>query len=386
MSKPFLNPNFDKKHFLEKKWGKAPFFLPSLVSFNDLISAEELSGLACEEFIESRLITNDKEFSLRHGPFLEKEFMELPNSNWTLLVQSVDLYLEEIKNLKELFNFLPNWLLEDVMISYATPGGGVGPHFDHYDVFLIQGQGQRRWRVGQKCDIDTPIDDSSGLELLSNLKASQEFLLNQGDVLYIPPNFAHWGESIDESICFSIGFRAPSESEMLEGFGLMVASKTSAFNRFISKPRGPLLKGHGKIDDADLRSAFTMIQSRLSDYGEFCQWFGSFMTSPKYPELFEEIDNGINFSQIMAAQKLGTLALNPISRLAYCELPDREQMLLFADGKSYKLSMSNINLISDICDLNLCINELLKDYEISEEVSKVLVDLFKRGAIQILDN
>ena len=142
--------------------------LPKLISIEDPISPEELAGLACEEFIESRLVTNYEQRRLSHGPFSEEQFLRLPENDWTLLVQSVDLYMGEIKALKSLFQFLPSWLLDDVMVSYATPGGGVGPHFDHYDVFLIQGEGSRLWRVGEKYDPTTRVDTSSCLGLLQD--------------------------------------------------------------------------------------------------------------------------------------------------------------------------------------------------------------------------
>ena len=137
-----LNPTFNVDAFLKQNWQKKPVLLPKLVqNFSDAISAEELAGLACEEFIESRLISDFKqgEWLLKNGPFEESDFTSLPESNWTLLVQAVDQWVEAVADIKALFDFLPSWRIDDIMISFAAQGGGVGPHYDYYDVFLLQG-------------------------------------------------------------------------------------------------------------------------------------------------------------------------------------------------------------------------------------------------------
>ncbi len=209
-----LNPNFDYKDFLKNFWQKKPKVIRQFISADKLITPNELAGLACEDFIESRLVTENPTRQVQHGPFGEELFRKLPVKNWCLLVQSVDHYHDGIRLIKELFDFIPRWRLDDIMVSYATTGGGVGRHFDHYDVFLIQGEGSRLWQLGELCGPETEIDDVSMLNLVSEFSISEEFILNQGDALYIPPHISHNGIALSNSLCFSVGFRAPSIDEM----------------------------------------------------------------------------------------------------------------------------------------------------------------------------
>jgi len=381
---PRLNSNFNAQNFLEKHWSKSPAFLPKLISIEDPISPEELAGLACEEFIESRLVTNYDQRSLTHGPFSEEQFTSLPDNNWTLLVQSVDLYKDEIKALKSLFQFLPNWLLDDVMVSYAVPGGGVGPHFDHYDVFLIQGEGSRLWRVGEKCDPTTRIDTSSGLSLLQDTKLAKEFLLEQGDVLYLPAHYAHWGEANTKSICYSIGFRGPSQSEMIEGLGAAISQKMSPFDRFINNPEGHVTENPAKISNESLLSAYQITQSKLDNYEEFCRWFGASMTASRNPDLFEERDVTRTFLQIKSRVTDGAdIGFNPVSRRAYCELVDSDWVLVFVDGEAYKLPREHLSLISEFCSTSACLTNIIN--AINEKgFATMIVALVKKGSIQVL--
>src|SRR5690606_1072476 len=187
----------------------------------DPLSPEELAGLACESFVESRLVSrSNDDWRMRNGPFRERDFLKLPERDWTLLVQAVDQWLPEVRKLLRHVDFLPSWRVDDVMISYATPGGGVGPHFDYYDVFLVQGLGSRVWKLGQWCTAADELRSESGLKLLRHFETRAEYTLHPGDVLYVPPGLAHWGTSIDNSLCYSLGFRAPSVAELLMDYSV----------------------------------------------------------------------------------------------------------------------------------------------------------------------
>src|SRR3990167_5289063 len=148
-----LNGKLTPEQFLKRYWQREPVLLQqALPGFRDPITPEELAGLALEDEIEARLVfTKGKDWTLKPGPFQEKDFTSLAERNWTLLVQSVDQWVPAVKQLLQSVPFIPSWRVDDVMISYATQGGGVGPHFDYYDVFLVQGQGSRQWRIGQHC-------------------------------------------------------------------------------------------------------------------------------------------------------------------------------------------------------------------------------------------
>ena len=159
--------------------------------------------------MESRLVEfQGADWSLKHGPFTENDFLTLPERD--MLVQGVDLWVPEVQELLAQFTFLPPWRLDDVMISFACPGGSVGPHFDQYDVFLLQVEGQRRWQIGPECSRETALRDDSPLRILKEFNVREEWLLEPGDMLYLPPGVAHWGVAETECLTYSIGFRSPA--------------------------------------------------------------------------------------------------------------------------------------------------------------------------------
>lgn len=200
--------------FLKEYWQKKPLLIRAAVpGFIGIMSAEELAGLACEEDVQSRLVIRTKgKWRLEHGPFDEARFGRLPGRNWTLLVQGVNQHLHEAAALLQRFDFIPHARLDDLMVSYAPDGGGVGPHFDSYDVFLLQGQGKRHWRVSAQDDLT--LVQGAELRILEKFHTEQEWLLEPGDMLYLPPQMAHWGVAVGDCMTYSIGFRAPSAQEL----------------------------------------------------------------------------------------------------------------------------------------------------------------------------
>ena len=206
------------ERFLSEYWQKKPLLMRQVARGLAHPDANTLAGLALEDEVESRLISGHDQgpWNLQHGPFQERDFDLMPKENWTLLVQSVDCFLTEVSLLLDHFDFLPAWRLEDIMISYAAKGGSVGPHYDRYDVFLIQAQGKRRWKLGGHCDRHTPLLPNDQLKLLEHMDVEDEHVLSPGDVLYLPPGVAHWGIAEDsDCITWSVGFRAPSPVDVL---------------------------------------------------------------------------------------------------------------------------------------------------------------------------
>ena len=211
--------NFDIDLFLREHWQKKPMLIRNaLPDWCNPLDPEDLAGLACEEEIESRLIIRkDESWKLEHGPFTEKRFGKLGKKPWTLLVQAVDHFVPEVAALIAPFRFVPNWRIDDVMVSYASDQGGVGPHFDQYDVFLVQGLGRRRWQIGPVCDAQTPLLPHDDIRLLASFEATDEWVLEPGDILYVPPGFAHDGVALgDDCMTYTIGFRSPSRNELIE--------------------------------------------------------------------------------------------------------------------------------------------------------------------------
>ena len=204
-----LSLPIDTEDFLANYWQRKPLLIRNAVpDFRGPITPEELAGLSLEASVESRIVSQQGGvWQLQQGPFDTRDFQR--HDLWTLLVQRVDQWVPEVAALKELVSFLPNWRFDDVMVSYAVDGGSVGPHFDRYDVFLLQGQGERLWRLGDYCDETTPRLQHEQLHLLESFSTSQEYVLQPGDMLYVPPGLAHWGIAQGDCMTYSLGFRAP---------------------------------------------------------------------------------------------------------------------------------------------------------------------------------
>ncbi len=200
--------------FMRKYWQKKPCIIRNAISnFKPLLSRQELFALSQNQDVESRLIvSNGDKWSLAHGPMTAKQIPSIKKPNWTLLVQGVDLHDSAVNELKNRFRFAPDARLDDLMISYATDGGGVGPHFDSYDVFLLQAHGTRRWRIGKQKD--GTLQANVPLRILSNFKPELTFDLEPGDMLYLPPRYAHDGVAIGECMTYSIGFKVPKQVDL----------------------------------------------------------------------------------------------------------------------------------------------------------------------------
>ena len=203
--------------FMKRHWQKKPLLIRGAVpDFSlALLDRAALFDLAASDGVESRLIVQQaglKQWRMKAGPFPRRSLPALKRPNWTLLVQGVDLHNDAVRGLMDQFRFVPDARLDDLMVSYATPGGGVGPHFDSYDVFLLQAHGRREWRIGHQKDLT--LQDNVPLKILANFKPEQTFVLEPGDMLYLPPRYAHDGVALDECMTYSIGFRAPNRGEL----------------------------------------------------------------------------------------------------------------------------------------------------------------------------
>ena len=380
-----ISPSFDSSTFLKETWQQKPKVLKGFIQqCSGLISPEELAGIACEEFLDARIVecTNGNEVApswrLRNGPFQESDFTEMPESNWTLLVQSVDQVNEKIFKLQTLFNFIPRWRIDDVMVSFAKPGGGVGPHFDNYDVFLVQGQGTRRWKIGQRCGYDSALAPDTDLSLLTNFKVTEEFLLEEGDALYIPPKFSHWGESVNDSICYSVGFRAPSMTDMLQGFTDFLAEDVDPDDRFVDRHKA-IPDNIAEIRSTDLQESFLTIKTLIDNRERFLTWFGCHMTQPKYPELVEASNN----NQGKQLEETSKLERNPFSRFSY-SYEENDKATLFVDGEAFVLDKLYKRSVKKICQAEVIEISELEGFSDSESIRKTILSLCACGSLLIL--
>lgn len=206
------------RQFLARHWQKKPLFIPNAFpGFNDLLSPQDLVELALRDDMQSRLvIERDGRWILKQGPLRKADFKGLKGEHWSLLVQGIDQVLPLGKELLQRFSFIPHARLDDLMVSFAPNGGGVGPHFDSYDVFLLQGLGHKRWQVSRQAD--HTLVPGAPLRILKKFRKEEEWVVGAGDLLYLPPKYAHYGVSLDDCLTYSIGFRAPSAEELVGQF------------------------------------------------------------------------------------------------------------------------------------------------------------------------
>ena len=342
-------PGFDVDLFLRDYWQRRPLLIRnSWSAWRNPLEPDELAGLACEEGVESRLITQGAAgLKMESGPFAEARFGELEDSPWTLLVQAVDHHAPEVAELIEPFRFIPNWRIDDVMVSYATEGGGVGPHYDQYDVFLIQGLGKRRWRVGPRCDSATPLVPHEDLRLIADFDAADEWILEPGDILYVPPCYAHDGTAVsDDCMTYSIGFRAPSVAELVEGWSGHQADGLTEEERY-ADPGLAIQANAGEITGPALDRLHEITMKALSDRDAFARWFGLYNSLPKYAETDWRPDEPIDEQELEALLALGTpLRRNPASRFAF--IREGGGVLLFVDGRCFEQEGDTATLVEQL--------------------------------------
>lgn len=325
--------------FLRDYWQKKPLLVRNAFpDWQNPLEPDELAGLACEEDAESRLVLTregKQSWVLKNGPFNEKTFAKLPQRDWTLLVQAVDQWVPEVEALVEPFRFIPAWRTDDVMISYAPAGGSVGPHFDYYDVFLIQGLGQRRWQVGQHCDSRSPLLPDTQLRILAEFERQDEWVLNPGDMLYLPPGVAHWGIAENDCMTYSVGFRAPSHGEILDHLGGDVADTLSEDLRYGDPSLQPA-GNPGEITPDAIAQLQAIIRQHLDQPRTLARWFGGFMTEAKYPDQEHPPEQALSVNALKKRAGRHTLCRHPASRLAYSALEG--EFLLFADGEAREVT------------------------------------------------
>lgn len=387
--------NLSQEKFLQEYWQKKPLFLKAAATDLDkLIDGNELAGLSLEDDVESRIIyqtdyenlPQNKKYHLDLGPFNEDSFANYGESHWTLLVQAVNHYVPELSHLLQAFTFIPNWLIDDIMISYSTPQGGVGAHFDQYDVFLIQASGTRDWHIGQMCDGSTALVKNSAVKLLKDFKKQESFLCEPGDLLYLPPGLAHHGiATSSDCITYSVGSRAPAWQYLIERLSDKLLEETTTDDLFSSKNINAQASGLFKPD-----LLMAGVQERINHFLqseqaqiELCK----IMSEPKYedyePEPNDDIDEQI-LDALLREQQC-TFWRDEASYFLYSE----NHLALYINGQCEHETSSNKNtqeLVHYLADNYVydtkTICELSSD---SQERYLLLKNLIQKGYIYITE-
>ena len=306
----------DVKRFMRAHWQREPLLLRgAFPGFEDPLSPREVLALACDPDASSRLVRRDgRSWSVEHGPFSIQRFKQLPRRDWTVLVQDTNRFSRKARALLARFDFVPHVRIDDVMASYAVPGGGVGPHVDSYDVFLLQGRGRRRWRISRQRDLD--FVPGLPLRILERFVPEQEWTLEAGDMLYLPPGVAHDGVAESECLTWSIGFRAPSDAELVAGFLDFLRDRIEPPGHYGDAGAGPA-RHPGEIPAAIERHVGRVLRSIRWGARDVREFTGRILTEPKAQVYFTAPRKPLTRTAFVHAAARRGLALDPGSRLAF---------------------------------------------------------------------
>lgn len=374
--------------FLRDYWQKKPLLIRQAIpNFESPLEGNDLAGLSLEEIVESRIVLEHGEtpWQLKHGPFNDETYNTLPERDWTLLVQAVDQFSPEVAEVLEHFTFLPNWRIDDVMISFAVPGGSVGPHYDNYDVFLLQAEGQRKWKIGQMCDAQSPLLDHPDLRILDGFEQTDEWILEPGDMLYLPPRLAHWGIAETDCMTWSVGFRAPSTAEVVTHYADFVARFLPDEQRYGDANMSPV-SNPNYIRAEDIQRLRKLISEQLDDDRMLLTWFGQHMTEPRYPDLL--IGNDLSLDELMQTLEDGAVfTRNPTARLAWShiELDAERAVVFFVSGNSRILSEHLVALLDLLCCADAIHIDNLTPWLNDAEATTLLCELVKQGSLECID-
>ena len=330
--------------FMKRYWHKKPLLIRQAIpNMQSLLSRSALFELAARDDVQSRLVIQQaasakQPWRLRHGPFTRRGLPPLKQPGWTLLVQSVDMLDARVQGLREQFRFVPDARMDDVMISYASDGGGVGPHFDSYDVFLLQVQGQRRWRIGRQKDLT--LQEGMPLKILADFQPEQELELEPGDMLYLPPRYAHDGVAQGECMTYSIGFRAPDQVELAQALlqGMAEQLAESLPPKRYRDPGQPASECPAQIPLALQAFAQDALNKALRDPDMLTRTLGEHLSEPAAAVWFKPQESACSLQH--------GVCLDRGTRMLY------DARHLFINGESFEASGRDAQLVRQLADLH----------------------------------
>ena len=358
--------------FLRDYWQKKPLLIrQAFPDFNGLIDSQKLLALACSEDVQARLVTQKRgKYELQQSPFEPEQLDTLGKRKWTVLVQGVNHYLPEAAELLQHFSFIPHARLDDLMVSFATKGGGVGPHFDSYDVFLLQGTGHRRWQISAQADRSLIPD--APMRILRDFRAEQEWVLEAGDMLYLPPHYAHNGIAEDDCITCSIGFRTPAYQELAEQFLVYLQDRINV-NGMYADPGLKTQRHPAEISAAMLHQVRQAIRQIRWDGDDIANFLGCYLSEPKPHIYFEAPERPLSHAKFrQAIRKSGV------------QLDLKSQMLchagwIFMNGEADQVNKKDYRLLRELADRRAC--AALKDC--TDESMELLYQWYLDGYISI---
>lgn len=369
--------------FLRDYWQRRPLLIRH--AFPDITSpltAEELAGLACEDDVSARIVIEkdaERPWSVKYGPFDEDDFSRLPENHWSLLVSDVEKHIPQARAIKDCFRFIPDWRMDDLMFSYAPEGGSVGPHIDAYDVFLLQLSGRRNWMISKTHE--NRFLENTDLSILSSFTADESWLLEPGDMLYLPPGIAHHGVATENCVTCSIGFRAPSVRTMISEFSEHLANNMSTELRYTDPGLEP--QAHSsEITASTINTIKNLLKEHLTTSDDQVQrWFGEYMTQYRSDTQIIEPDSSIqSYQQFETLLKRKThLHHSPVSRFLFSR---NSSTTLFVDGISYQVSQS---LAESICSHHSLSCVEINKLSLTTRDKEALIKLYNLGCLFFSD-
>lgn len=358
--------------FLRDYWHKKPLLIRQAIpDFKPLLSRDQLFDLAARDDVESRLITREKRrWKMDSGPF--GEVPPLTQKNWTLLVQGVNLHDDAVDALMRQFSFVPDTRLDDLMISYATQTGGVGAHFDSYDVFLLQAQGHRRWRIGAQTDLT--LQEGVPLKILKHFEPEEEFVLAPGDMLYLPPQYAHEGTAMDECMTYSIGFRAPSYQELGQAFLESLIDNVDLPGRYADPDLKPA-RHHAEISKSMLSRITAELNKIRFTQDEIALFVGEYLSDPKAHIYFDAPDVQLTKARFVQLAKKTGIRLSRKTQMLH------RSNYIFLNGTSFETAGFDREILVALANERMLDGQALKSA--SEELLEGLHTWYKDGWLHL---
>ena len=338
--------NIDKQHFISQYWQKKPLVIKQgFDNFIDPLDEHDLAGLSQEPTVDSRVVSQTANtWQVSHGPFEDVNTYCL--GAWSLLVQSVDHFIPEADAIMRAFDFIPHWRMDDLMVSFSNKDAGVGPHFDQYDVFIIQGKGSRRWQVGLPGDFDK-INPHKDLAQISGFEAVIDQVLQPGDIIYIPANHPHNGVALEECLNYSVGFRAPSQQEMLSSLADFAIDNNLFNQRYTDKEIAPR-EFSGEIKQQEVTRFKHMLQ-QLLETDQFSNWAAQFLSQGGENQQFDEQDiQTFSYQYIDDKLKAGVPFVRcPGIKAVFLEQPPSniEDFMFYIQGEAFSVPLNDKELV-----------------------------------------
>ena len=375
---------FDSEEFISRYWQKQPYVLRNaFAEFESPVSPEELAGLACEEDVHCRLVIEkdgDSPWQLRYGPFEDEDFLNLPETHYSLLVSECEKWLPELADLLDQFRFIPDWRIDDLMLSYAPKHGSVGPHVDEYDVFLLQAMGSRRWQYCESRIENPKLIPKLDLAILQEFTPDQEIVLNPGDMLYLPPGFAHHGVALERCMTYSVGFRAPDAVTTLESFALEIERLGTNVPRY-SDSDLELDRHHAEITGTEIARFRALVIQLLEQSEELWQDAVGKMLSDSPVGQEDENEQPVFVSDLQARG----WTRHPETRLIYHR--SQQSIQVYYNGRMHELPQRPeiLEHLQQLCEKREWSAQLINACIDIEPLEKLLVELATNGAILPLD-